>query len=209
MGKEEPKADLHARIFTTEAKTQDKSSLHQAGSDQETEFREERKKENTVCTYIHTLLTNKQTTNNKQRKTRVNLVIPEDLDEALEIMAPLFHTTKSDLATEGLLKHLEFLASKLPEKIALTVVQQPLALADQEPDSMLDLEVDLMRDQLKPPVDKLKKIKPTPEWHDSSKTWVSRDTIRKLLPQAIRLVRRSKDPELERLVCEARELLRM
>jgi len=79
----------------------------------------------------------------------------------------------------------------------------------QQPDSMLDLEVDVVREQLKPHVDKLKKIKPTPDWRDLTKTRFNRERIEKLLPKAIRLVRRSRDQDLERLVFEARELLRV
>jgi len=165
----------------------------------------EKKEKNTVCTYIHTLLT--ELTNNKQHKTRINLVIPETLDEAIEILAPLFHTTKSNLATEGLLKHVEYLASQVPADLTLTVIQ-PMT-GENQPDPMLDLEVDLIRDKLRPHVERLEKIKLTPEWRDLSRTRFSRDQIEKLLDKAIRLARRSKDPELEQLVFKARELLRV
>lgn len=164
----------------------------------------EKKEKNTVCTYIHTLT---ELTNNKQHKTRVNLVIPETLDEAIEILASLFHTTKSNLATEGLLKHVAYLVSQVPADLTLTVVQ-PMA-GENQPDPMLDLEVDLIRDKLRPHVERLEKIKLTPEWRDLSRTRFSRDQIERLLDKAIRLARRSKDPELEQLVFKARELLRV
>jgi len=80
---------------------------------------------------------------------------------------------------------------------------------DLQPDSMLDLEVEWIRAQLQPHVDELKKTKPTPEWRDLTKTRFNRERIEKLLPKAIRLVRRSRDQDLERLVFEARELLRV
>jgi len=171
------------------------------------EGEEERKKEKIayIYTYIRNISSIKSTPS--PAKKNVLLSVPRDVHEAAKFMAPLFHTTISNLYVEGLLKHLEYLAPRLPTSIQLTLVQG--VPKDQQTDSMLELEVEWMRDQLRPHVDKLKKIKPTPQWRDLTKSRFSREQIQRLLPKAIRLVRRSRDQDLERLVFEARELLRV
>jgi len=171
----------------------------------------EEKRREEKLTYIYTYIRSltKQTTNQDFRKVHRLISVPEDLHEAAKFLAPIFHTTISNLYVEGLLKHLENLADQLPANIQLSIIRPITTLDQKQPDSMLELEVDLIQEQLRPYVDKLKKIKPTPEWQDPGKTRFNREQIEKLLPKAIRLERRSRDPKLERLILDARDLLRM
>jgi hypothetical protein len=133
------------------------------------------------------------------------LSVDESVHEAAKILAPFFDTTISDLYSEGLLKHLEYLADRLPAAVQLNVVRQIQA----KPDSAIaDLEIDIAREDLLSVIERLRKIKPTPEWRDSSQKRFLLQRLRKLLPKAIRLAQNSSNEEFKKLVIEAREFLR-
>jgi len=162
-----------------------------------------------VHTYICTLLnkTNKQQTKlyREHPKIHVTLSVDQSVHEAAKFLAPFFNTTVSDLYVEGLLKHLESLVGKLPSNIQLNIVRQIEAKPDSD---MLDLEVDWFRERILTHVQSLRKLKPTPEWNDTSKKRWRLEELQKLLPKAIRLAQRSGNEEFKSLVFEAREFLR-
>jgi len=162
-----------------------------------------------VHTYICTLLnkTNKQQTKlyREHPKIHVTLSVDQSVHEAAKLMAPFFNTTVSDLYVEGLLKHLESLVDKLPSNIQLNIVRQIEAKPNSD---MLDLELEWFTERMLTHILKLRKLKPTPEWKDTSKkTWRLQE-LQKLLPKAIRLAQRSGNEEFKSLVFEAREFLR-
>jgi hypothetical protein len=162
-----------------------------------------------VHTYICTLLnkTNKQQTKfyREHPKIHVTLSVDQSVHEAAKFLAPFLDTTVSDLYVEGLLKHLESLVDKLPSNIQLNIVRQ----IEAKPDSaMLDLELDWFTERILAHVQRLRKLKPTPEWKDTSKKRWRLEELQKLLPKAIRLAQRSGNEEFRSLVFEAREFLR-
>ena len=162
-----------------------------------------------VHTYICTLLnkTNKQQARlyREHPKIHVTLSVDQSVHEAARVLAPFFNTTVSDLYVEGLLKHLETLADKLPSNIQLNIIRQIEAKPESD---MLDLEVDWFTESILAHVQVLRKLKPTSEWKDTSKKRWRLEELRKLLPKAIRLAERSGNENFKSLVFEARELLR-
>jgi len=162
-----------------------------------------------VHTYICTLhhKTSKQQTQlyREHPKIHVTLSVDQSVHEAAKFLAPFFNTTVSDLYVEGLLKHLETLADRLPSNIQLNIVRQIEAKPESD---MLDLEVDWFMESLLTHVQVLRKLKPTPEWKDTSKKRWRLEELRKLLPKAIRLAERSGNEKFKNLVYEAREFLR-
>jgi len=162
-----------------------------------------------VHTYICTLLnkTNKQQTKlyREHSKIHITLSVDQSVHEAAKFLAPFFNTTVSDLYVEGLLKHLESSVDKLPSNIQLNIVRQ---LEAKPASDMLDLELEWFTERMLTHILKLRKLKPTPEWKDTSKkTWRLQE-LQKLLPKAIRLAQRSGNEEFKSLVFEAREFLR-
>jgi hypothetical protein len=166
-------------------------------------------KKEAVHTYICTLLnkTNKQQTRlyRENPKIHVTLSVDQSVHEAAKFLAPFFNTTVSDLYVEGLLKHLETLADKLPSNIQLNIIRQIKAKPESD---VLDLEVDWFTESILTHVQMLRKLKPTPEWKDTSKKRWRLEELRKLLPKAIRLAERSGNEKFTNLVFEAREFLR-
>jgi hypothetical protein len=111
----------------------------------------------------------------------------------------------SHLVEKSVQEYIENHAAELPLNVQLNIVHQVQA----KPDSvMLDLEVDLAREELLSVVNRVKKLRPTAEWNDPTKKRYLLDRLRKLLPKVIQLAKRSENEEFQNLVVEARELLR-
>jgi hypothetical protein len=163
--------------------------------------REEKREENDIYLYIRSLQ-DKQTT---IPKTGVFLRINPGLHEASKLLAPLFHTTVSNLYAEALVKHLERLAASLPSTVQLNIIHRIQTKPDS---SMLDLEVDLVREELLSVIERIRKLKPTAAWKDSSQKRFLLERLRKQLSRSIRLAQRSGNEAFQNLVLEARELLR-
>lgn len=195
--------DKHTKYASSHINFQCSDSQREQNEEAEGQREEKRREEENHDIYLYIRsLQDKQT---EPFKIGVFLRIHSSVHEAAKIIAPFCHSTVSELYEEGVLKHLEVLAEKLPSTVQLNIVHQVQAKSDSV---MLDLEVDLAREELLSVVNRVKKLKPTPDWNDPTRKRYLLNRLRKLLPGAIRLAKHSENEEFHSLVFEARELLR-
>lgn len=176
---------------------------------EDTKFTEERKKERMsyIYTYIHNIRDSLNLPDSNVQNVHVLLSMEQSVHEVAKFLAPLLHTTMSRLFEEAFLKEVENLASKLPDNIVFNIVHR-LPMPKDTTDDMLDLEVDLVSEKLHSLQKSIVAQDKIPRHLEQDRKKFLVEALEKHLSKAIKVARRSKSLEFQKLVIDAREILR-
>lgn len=171
----------------------------------------DRKKERMsyIYTYIHNIRDSLNLPDSSEQKTHVLLSMDQSVHEVAKFLSPLLHKTMSDLFAEAFLKELETLADKLPENIVFNIVHQlPLPKQENTIDEMLDLEVDILTEKLSSLSSQIQALDKTQRTDNQERKKFLVEQLDKQLSKGIKVARRSKSLEFQKLVIDVREVLR-